>query len=159
MVDYYGLPKSGDRAWPGREAETSLPGTEKASRVEDALFDDIGSEMGSGFNANRFVPYVVMHEFEGLLFSDCTAFARGLGRPEMQAAFQEIRQQFATPEEIDDSPTTAPSKRVERLIAGYDKPLVGTLAALQIGVSKISPACPHFPSWLASIGQLVRSSR
>src|SRR5260370_1420989 len=31
MVDYYGLPKSGDRAWPGREAATSLPVTEKAS--------------------------------------------------------------------------------------------------------------------------------
>jgi uncharacterized protein DUF4276 len=158
MVDYYGLPKSGDRAWPGREAATSLPVTEKALRVEDALFDDIVSEMGSGFNANRFVPYVVMHEFEGLLFSDCTAFARGIGRPEMQAAFQEIREQFATPEEIDDSPTTAPSKRVEGLIAGYDKPLLGTLAALAIGLSKISAACPHFRSWLSRLEQLGRSS-
>jgi hypothetical protein len=36
--------------------------------------------------------------------------------------FQEIRNQFLTPEEIDDSPVTAPSKRVEALVPGYQKP-------------------------------------
>jgi hypothetical protein len=71
--------------------------------------------MGSRFDARRFVPFVVMHEFEALLFSDCAAFGRGIYRPDLASGFQEIRDQFPTPEEIDDSPVTAPSKRVEAL--------------------------------------------
>jgi hypothetical protein len=76
-----------------------------------------------------------MHEFEGLLFSDCAAFSRGIGRPDLAAGLQEIRDQFATPEEIDDSPVTAPSKRVEGLVPGYEKPLLGVLAILEIGLA------------------------
>lgn len=156
MVDYYGLPQSGDGAWPGRAAATSLSIGEKALCVEEALLTDIASEMGADFAASRFVPYVVMHEFEGLLFSDCTAFARGVGRPDMEAAFQSIRDQFVTPEEIDDSPITAPSKRLEGLIPGYEKPLFGSLAALEIGLDKIRVACPHFQSWLSKLETLGR---
>jgi hypothetical protein len=156
MLDYYGMPKSSDRAWPGRAEATSLPVAEKATCVEDALSEAISSDMGSSFNANRFVPYVVMHEFEGLLFSDCSAFARGVGRPDLEPSFQAIRDQFATPEDINDSPITAPSKRVETLVPGYEKPLLGTLAALEIGLETIRSACPHFHGWLSKLEALGR---
>jgi hypothetical protein len=151
MVDFYGLPKSGDRAWPGRATATSLAVAEKASSVEEALLNDISSEMGAGFDPSRFVPFVVMHEFEGLLFSDCAAFARGLGRPHIESSLQAIRDQFDTPEEIDDSPITAPSKRVETIIRGYEKPLFGNLAALAVGLDKIREACPHFRDWVSKL--------
>jgi len=148
MVDYYGLPGSGDKAWPGRSMAASLPVPEKAPTVESALLADVASDMGSDFDTRRFVPFVVMHEFEALLFSDCTAFAFAVGRPALGAGFQEIRNQFHTPEEINDSPITAPSKRAEELLPGYDKPLGGTLAILEIGLQKIRKACPHFRRWL-----------
>jgi hypothetical protein len=45
---------------------------------------------------------------------------------------------------IDDSPVTAPSKRVARLVRRYEKPLFGTLAALEIGLPTIRRECPHF---------------
>jgi hypothetical protein len=48
----------------------------KGRHVEDALTRDILSTMGQGFDARRFVPFVVVHEFEALLFSDCAAFSR-----------------------------------------------------------------------------------
>lgn len=89
-----------------------------------------------------------MHEFEGLLFSDCERFGRGIFRPDLVPQFQEIRKQFSTPEEIDDSPVTAPSKRVEALVTGYQKPLLGALAVLEIGLDAIRRACPHFREWL-----------
>jgi hypothetical protein len=89
-----------------------------------------------------------MHEFEALLFSDCKAFATAIGHPAAEPKLQEIRNQFQTPEEINDSPVTAPSKRIEAIIPGYDKPLGGTLAALEIGLPKIRAACPHFRNWL-----------
>ena len=89
-----------------------------------------------------------MHEFEALLFSDCDRFGQGIDRPELTPRFQEIRDQFATPEEIDDSPDTAPSKRVAELVPGYQKPLMGSLAARNIGLDAILSACPHFGRWL-----------
>ena len=148
MVDYYGLPQTGDRAWPGRAEAGNLAFEEKAACVERSLLADIAQELGSEFEARRFIPFVVMHEYEGLLFSDCQAFADAIAQPRLAQPFGEIRQQFATPEEIDDSAITAPSKRVEALVAGYEKPLLGTLAALKIGLDKIRGECPHFRDWL-----------
>lgn len=148
MVDYYGLPQIGAKAWPGREAAAGLPFPQKAPTVQDALLADICGELGDGFEANRFIPYVMMHEFEGFLFSDCERFGRGIGRPELAAQFQAIRDAFETPEEIDDSPVTAPSKRVKALVPGYEKPLLGALAVLEIGLGAIRAECPHFRNWL-----------
>ena len=148
MVDYYGLPQTGDRAWPGRAEAGKLPFTEKSPCVESALLADVAQELGGEFETRRFIPFVVMHEFEGLLFSDCQAFAEAIARPQLSQPFQDIRQQFATPEEINDSPVTAPSKRLEGLVAGYEKPLFGTLAALRMGLDTIRNECPHFKDWL-----------
>jgi Domain of unknown function (DUF4276) len=103
--------------------------------------------MGPGFDRRRFLPFVTMHEFEGLLFSDCEAFARGVGQGGLADSLQGIRNQFNTPEDINDSPITAPSKRVEALIPGYVKPLFANLAALEIGLETITAACPHFRTW------------
>jgi hypothetical protein len=117
--------------------------------------DDLVAEMGRRFDAERFVPFVVMHEFEGLLFSDCAAFSRGIGRPHLESGLREIRDQFASPEEINDSPVTAPSKRVEALVPGYDKPLFGTLAVLEIGLAHIRAECPHFNGWVRQLESLA----
>ncbi len=96
----------------------------------------------------RFIPYVMMHEFEGMLFSDCKLFADGIGKPQMATQLMAIRSQFDTPEHINDSPETAPSKRIEALIPSYQKPLFGNLAALEIVLEPIRQACPHFRQWL-----------
>lgn len=155
MVDFYGLPQKGDSAWPGRAGTAGLSTPKKASKVENALLKDVVEAMGSKFDAKRFVPFVMMHEFEGLLFSDCAAFGRGIGRESLESKFQEIRECFTTPEDINDSPTTAPSKRVEEIIPGYEKPLLGTLAILEIGLTKIRNECPHFAAWLLKLESLV----
>ena len=148
MVDYYGLPQSGSRGWPGRAAASQLTFPEKANTIEDLLLADVCQRMGSSFNPDRFIPYVMMHEFEAMLFSDCAAFARGIGSPDLAASLQAIRDEFASPEQIDDSPTTAPSKRIARLVPGYQKPTQGTLAIQEIGLDIIRAQCPHFRAWL-----------
>lgn len=148
MVDYYGLPQTGGRAWPGRETANTLAVDQKAKTVEEALRTDICQEMGGNFDDSRFIPFVMMHEFEGLLFSDCSLFAKGIERPELAPKFQAIRAQFSNPEEINDSPLTAPSKRVHALVPGYEKPFLGTLAVLTIGLEKIRSECPHFNTWI-----------
>ena len=148
MVDYYGMPKDGSRAWPGRSQAAGRPFREKAATVQNALSEEVSQEMGSSFNQERFIPYVVMHEFEALLFSDCEGFSQGIGQPDLAQSFQAIRDEFDSPEEIDDSPVTAPSKRIEELVPGYPKPLFGNLAAMEIGIVAMRNACPHFRNWL-----------
>lgn len=154
MVDYYGLPAAGEKEWPGRAMASQRPFHQKASTVQDALSDAIGSAMGYNFNGDRFIPFVVMHEFEGLLFSDCENFVKGIGRPNLSGIFQDIRDQFGSPEEINDSVETAPSKRILKLVPNYQKPLQGTLAASEIGLDAIRAQCPNFAHWMGQLEAL-----
>lgn len=147
MVDYYGMPKS----WPRRMEAGKLTFPHNVQTVENALKSDVCEQMGEDFNPDRFVPYVMMHEFEAMLFSDCDRFAEGIEKPELASAFQGIRDQFGCPEEINDSPNTTPSKRIESLVSGYKKPYMGALALSRIGIAAIRSACPHFNNWLTRL--------
>ena len=160
MVDYYGLPRRGTSAWPGRAAAAADKGIgEKADTVEAALLLDVRNTMGAGFAPGRFVPFVLMHEFEALLFSDCARFAQAIGQPDIADSLQAIRVGFQTPEEIDDSPETAPSTRIKGLVRGYDKPFMGNLAVLEIGLRRIRRECRHFDDWLTRLEQLNSAPR
>lgn len=158
FVDYYGLPQ-GNGAWPGRAAASTFPFAQRAAVVEDAMMAEIVREMGGDdFYPNRFIPFVVMHEFEALLFSDCSRFSRAIERPDLEAAFQQIRNAFGSPEEIDDSPNTAPSKRIMRLMPEYEKPLFGNLALIEIGLHKVRSECQHFHQWLERIERVAQAA-
>ncbi|MYD65975.1 MAG: DUF4276 family protein [Chloroflexi bacterium] len=149
MVDFYGMPQTGDRAWPGRAEANAVPFDQKAAVVQVAIADDIAAEVDG--SKGRFLPYVVMHEYEGLLFSDPERFAEAIGSRDSAGEFRAIRSAFHTPEEINDSPLTAPSKRVESLFPGYQKPLMGTIAAQRIGLGPIRAECPYFDKWVESL--------
>ncbi|MCB1020689.1 MAG: DUF4276 family protein [Bryobacterales bacterium] len=156
MVDFYGLPQSGEDAWPGRSDAAGNQGAEvKCEIVIQAMHRDMVREGGRGFDQRRFVPFVTMHEYEGLLFSDCAAFSRGIGQREIEAQLFEIRSAFSSPEEINDDPSTAPSKRVSRLVRSYQKTLHGPLAAGEIGLDAIREECPSFRRWLDRLVALV----
>lgn len=155
MVDYYGLLQNGPGGWPGRAEARSLPFSDRAAHVENAIYSDIANEMGEGFNASRFVPYVMMHEFEAMLFSDCGTFAQAINHPDLAVPFQRVRDRFDTPEEINDAPETAPSKRIANLLPSYQKPLLGVAVVSAIGLPVIRRECPHFAHWLAQLEDLA----
>lgn len=143
LLDFYGLPTD----FPGK-ANTSQSKTsqDKFQIVTDALSIQIEKDLGEP--ARRFVPYIQMHEFEGILFSAPKLFAESINQPALVEEFIKIRQRFAAPEEINDSPQTAPSKRVEKLFNGYDKPLHPLLAARKIGLETIRQECALFDDWV-----------
>ncbi|HEY1160150.1 MAG TPA: DUF4276 family protein, partial [Terracidiphilus sp.] len=116
---------------------------------------------GARFDPRRFVPLVVMHEFEALLFSDPDQFAQGIGRGDLAGELHRIRQAFPSPEEIDDAPENAPSKRIERILPGFNKVRSGVDAANAIGLATIRQECHHFNGWLDRLESLpeVFSSR
>lgn len=104
--------------------------------------------------ANRFVPFVAMYEFEGLLFSEPTLMAQGMGESDKAEDFKQIRDGFETPEHINDSPQTAPSKRIQGLVPGYNKVLHGNVAALEVTLERIKNECPIFGNWLDKLEAL-----
>jgi len=58
MVDFYGLPEGGDRAWPGRAAASKAGTLRKAPIVEAALANDLAEEAGPQIDSARFIPFV-----------------------------------------------------------------------------------------------------
>ena len=151
MVDYYGLPHT----WPGREqAGRHATLRARADAVEQAILADVSKELG---RPPRFVPYVVMHEFEGLLFSAPDRFAHSIGKPDLAPKFQTIRGKFETPEDINDSPNTTPSKRILDLYRGYRKPLMGSIAMQEIGLDTVRGACPLFDRWVEALERQARA--
>lgn len=151
MVDYYALPKSGQNRWPMREESTQRIFQDKSKIIQDAIHQEICDEMGNNFLSNRFIPYIMMYEFEGLLFSSPNDFARGIGQSHLAQKFQLIRDDFDSPEHINDSPKTAPSKRIVQIASNYDKPLMGTLAILEIGLDRIRDECALFNQWIIKL--------
>lgn len=151
MVDYYALPQSGQKAWPGRHEATDLPHDFKAQHIENLLQQEVIAFCNSHTAINRFIPYIALHEFEALLFSDCHAFASSLNCFEVESQLYTIRNSFQTPEHINDSPETAPSKRIEEIFPRYEKLLFGNIAALEIGIDSMRAQCPHFSDWLTRL--------
>jgi hypothetical protein len=63
-----------------------------------------------------------------------------------------VAQEFTSPEEINDSPETAPSKRIMRIFEGaYSKTVHGPLIAESIGMDAIRTKCPAFNEWVGKL--------
>ncbi|MBN2326922.1 MAG: DUF4276 family protein [Candidatus Omnitrophica bacterium] len=150
FFDFYGLPDD----FPGKsDAARCASIQEKADCICRSMNDELEKTIRSDA-LRRFIPYVQMHEFEGLLFSDPVHFAKGIDSPDLVQPFQEIRNQFQSPETINDNKHTAPSKRIQQLYPGYEKPLYGVLAAQEIGLDNIRRECSLFHSWLTKLENL-----
>jgi hypothetical protein len=154
MFDFYGL----GRGFPGTPLPQNLASFEKATHIEKAVKHDIITQAPDLRADVRFIPYLQLHEFEGLLFSNPAAFARGINESNLANQFQTIREGFLTPEDIDDSPATAPSKRVLQLCPSYRKVLNGTQAARAVGIDTMRRECPQFRNWLDRLEQLGAQS-
>lgn len=145
LFDLYALP--GD--FPGKisaDYPTLGSGRQKAQFLETALDQDIGQR--------NFLPNLLVHEFEALLFVRIEAFAEWTDDDRVLEPLRAVSATTA-PEDINDSPQTAPSKRILAAMPGYQKTLHGPLIAGDIGLDAIRAGCPHFSQWLERIESLV----
>ena len=136
MYDYYGLPQD----FPGFATRPPGSGYAQVKYLEAAFQKDI--------NRQRFRPYFQLHEYETILFIDPQITASLFPGTNILDQLIAIRTAFPSPEEINDDPDTAPSKRILKLIPSYEKPIYGSLAAIQLGLDAIRQACLHFREWL-----------
>ena len=110
--------------------------------IEAAINEDIGEP--------NYFSYLNLHEFEALLFSNPASFSL-VASDEVVQKVQEIRDEYPTPEDINNSVLTAPSKRLIALIPNYAKIKNGTLLSKDMGIRKIMEECPHFRTWVEKI--------
>lgn len=144
MFDLYGLP-------------TDFPRWEKASLEQDiyARFRLLEEGFAESVGCRNFIPYLQLHEFETLLFTNIEVLATFY--PENADALQRLRAEtdaFDNPEAINDRAELAPSKRIMSAIPGYRKKATGNVAVLEIGLEHIRNRCQHFGAWLCQIESL-----
>ena len=105
----------------------------------------------------RFIPYIQLHEFEGLLFCDVDVFKQVIPQEEL-VGMQELVEVISgnpNPEMINNSPETSPSHRLLRIIKGYNKIVYGNIIAETIGIETIRTKCPRFNEWLTQIENIT----
>src|SRR5205807_4039550 len=98
MLDFYGL----GEGFPGTPQPQNSSATNRVVNIEHAMKRDVIAEIPGLRPDVRFFPYIQLHEYEGLLFSDPAAFAHGIGQQHLAQRFTTIRNSVATPEDIDD---------------------------------------------------------
>ena len=99
--------------------------------------------------------HLMLHEFEALLFSEPQAFLL-IGGESAVRAVKEICNCYETPEHINNSVETAPSKRIEGIIPNYAKVKNGVLLSQDIGIDKMMEMCPHFKKWIETIIEALK---
>jgi hypothetical protein len=139
LVDFYGFQDSQGRGRAQLEADIR---TEVAAKT-------------TGYDPRFVLPYVQMYEFEGLLFTDPQAFewVEDGWNDESKQALEAVTKAFASPEEINNSRETAPSKRILSIFpeGAYSKTEHGPLIAESIGIDAIRAKCPAFSEWVGKL--------
>jgi hypothetical protein len=147
MLDFQGLGSD----FPGRYQPEGDTAVARVLFVQAAMKADV--------NDTRYLPFLALHEFEALLFVKPQVIAEVLRKPVLERPLQMIRDGYPeTPEDINDSPATSPSARIEsKCIEHCGSPRVfqkrthGPIIAARIGLEKIRAECPHFDGWMKKL--------
>lgn len=150
LIDYYGLYKK--YQFPGwEEAMTIQDKNSRMDFLENAMLESVEKDL-----KHRYLPYIQLHEFEGLLFNDIKVFYEQIPKNELVGT-DELKQtfiDFENPEMINDKKETSPSHRLERIVKGYNKVVYGNYLADAIGLDKIRSKSFRFNNWLQKIENL-----
>ena len=148
MVDFFRLCDD----WSGlKKISMGMTSSEQAEVVEQSALNDARDSLPNVDVAMRFIPNVLMHEFEGLLFADPAAIVEITHAHSSLADLTGVAAAFSSPEDINTGRETAPSKRLQNLRANYGKIAHGSRIAQRIGLPSIRAKCLHFNAWLARL--------
>jgi hypothetical protein len=151
LVDFYGV-----REWPGIDlVPPNAPPAKIAEIVNGATQAKVIELFAAQRADQRFIPHMAIHEFEALLFSDSASLATELAIPEEKV--QAVLNECGEPEAINNSPVTAPSKRLDGWSRNgkFPKTTTGIAIARSIGIPKMREQCPLFDAWLQQLESIV----
>ena len=150
FIDYYGIhSKFNFPKW--KESELESDKNKRMTILESGMSESIDKSL-----RNRFIPYMQLHEFEGLLFNEKKVFYEQIPKEELIGIgeLDQVFEKYNNPEMINDTKETSPSHRLERIIKGYNKIVYGNILAEAIGLEKIRNKSPRFNQWLCNIEQV-----
>jgi hypothetical protein len=165
FFDYYGLPTSHRKGWQfieeAKQRKNEIGVDSVLANIQAGIKTRVIADLDLENIENRFLPYVQLHELEALFFSDPQVMADAFGKPELASDFNAIVAACRACELINDSPDTAPSKRIEDLFPGYKKGRSdlahGPRIVQRLPLGTIRAACPRFSHWISSIESLIMS--
>lgn len=135
------------------ELRDDFPNYTAAKAIQDSTnsVQYFEQEISSDINNSRLIPYIQLHEFEALLFSDIIGFQNWF--PKYINHFQYIINHYKNPELINETPENTPSARILNIVGKrkYNKPLHGALMAIDVGIPAILLKCPRFKIWIDTI--------
>ena len=150
FIDYYGINHTHE--FPNWNVAQKIPDKNlRIQNLEQAMCSDVSPNL-----QYRFLPYLQLHEFEGLLFSDIKPFLMQINDTDFKdkSGFKAIFENNPNPELINNNPETAPSKRLENHILGYHKIVYGNIIAESLGLALIRSKCPRFNAWILKLEQI-----
>jgi len=103
ILHFYGL----GSGFPGTPLPANLSNVGKVERIEQSFKEDVVQQAPALRPDVRFLPYLQLHEYEGLLFSDPDAFAAGIRQPQLA---QEFRAGSAAGSLLPRTSTTVPKR-------------------------------------------------
>ena len=144
MFDLYGLPKN----FPNVGMRSGYADT---SQFADALERSMSAAVADA----RFVPNLIVHEFEALVLAALPELELLLP-PSQRTRLAPLRRavKHAGPEDINSGDTTHPSQRLADADISYSKLTHGVPAVHALGVNKLKVACPRFGAWIAKLERL-----
>ena len=150
FFDLYRLPSD----FPGlSEASEQKDPLERATDIETRFHTKVIQKVGC--REDRFIPHIQPYEFESLLFSDITQFAKAQFEWKgFIGQFEAVLEAVPSPEHINDGPGTHPSARLRQLRPPYKKVSHGYAISSRIGLSRIRAECNHFDNWIARVEAL-----
>lgn len=153
MLDFYRLPSN----FPGfTQLGIVVPHAQQVEILEAKMKEDIENTQQMSFS--NFIPYIQLHEFETLIFSSITGIDALFEKNEIDyQGLQTVIQQYPNPEDINNSPDTAPSVRLKKLIPGYNKVVHGIGIIQEIGIENILCKCPRFNEWIIRLKQALNN--
>lgn len=141
--------------------KTDFPKFEDAQAIQNKIerIDFLEEALEQAINNTRFIPYIQLHEFEGLLFAskDGFEFLPDLKQTSLKSLLLAVNEK-ENPEELNDGELTAPSKRLEQLISGFDKnkPFYGGLIAEVNTINPVLDRCLRFKTWVETLIEKVK---
>lgn len=147
FIDYYGIKDSfGFPLWEESKRISDI--NDRVTALEKAMRNSVDEE-----ERMRFLPYLQLHEFEALLFSNIDIYKDIIPAEDLIDVkyLTKTERDFDNPELINSSSQTSPSHRLERIIKGYDKIVYGTYIADCIGLNRIRERCPRFNKWIENL--------
>lgn len=144
MFDLYAFPKGLIRP----EDLNAVTSSRRPARIEQLMLEQIADW--------RFIPYVQRHEMEALVLASLCGL-RDVLDPDQRAGVDALVADVGdwAPEDINDGPETAPSKRLAQRVLGYNKKLHGVPAIISVGLETVRSLCPGFDAWLRKLEALA----